>query len=744
MRRLIFGTCLTVFAVSIAIATFDMRNVSGQAVRTQDLQTATANLGQLQALTARMLDVNKQFQNTKNLWIRGALSEQLRVMAIERKDLLTALMRDNPALVLQVALPDHILASLHPSLRGYFEQSVDLDGELEVMYQENDSESRLLHFLVVGDARFPLHFSGHAPGGLLTGDRVHVRGVRVGDEIALDGVSDASDSSAASATGLQVMQSTTYVAPNTFGQQKVLVLLVNFQDNTTQPWTIDQVRNTVFTSVNSYYLEASYQQTWLTGDVFGWFTLPIASTCTESTIGTYAKQAAAAAGINTANYNHVVYAYPTVSCGWTGSSTLGGTPSQSWINGSMIVRTVGHELGHGMGLYHSSAWDCGSQVVGSTCSSVEYGDVADIMGQPGITGHFNAYQKERLGWLGYGSSPPLTTVTSSGTYWLDPYESAGTNAKALKILKSTDPTTGKSTWYYVEFRRPAGFDGFISGNSNVMNGVMIHMGTDSAGYNYLLDLTPDTSSWSDAALDSGRSYNDPGSNVTISTVSVSNSGASVSVAFGPQPCMAANPSLTMSPASVWVSGGAVVNYQLTVTNNDTGCSASNFSVRATVPAGWSATLDNPLVTINPGSSATVNLSVASPVSALDGYYTIAANAANNANSYQSSASVTCSIMSGLGVSVGSDQSSYTRSQTATLTSNVTAAGSPVSGAAVNFTITKTNGTKVSATATTDTTGTAVYKYRFNKQKDPVGTYQVAAGANMNGVVGSGATSFVVK
>jgi len=94
--------------------------------------------------------------------------------------------------------------------------------------------------------------------------------------------------------------------------------------------------------------------------------------------------------------------------------------------------------------------------------------------------------------------------------------------------------------------------------------------------------------------------------------------------------------------------------------------------------------------------------------------------------------------------VCSSDLSYTRSQSATLTTKVTAGGSAVSGAAVNFTITKANGTKVSATATTDIMGTAVYKYRFNKQKDPVGTYQVAAGASMNGVVGSGATSFVVK
>jgi hypothetical protein len=101
-------------------------------------------------------------------------------------------------------------------------------------------------------------------------------------------------------------------------------------------------------------------------------------------------------------------------------------------------------------------------------------------------------------------------------------------------------------------------------------------------------------------------------------------------------------------------------------------------------------------------------------------------------------------MSGLGVSVTSDRQSYTRNQTATVTGVVSAGGSLVSGANVSFTMTKPNGAKVTGSATTGANGSAVFKYRFNKQKDPVGTYQVAAGANMNGVIGTGVVSFSVQ
>jgi hypothetical protein len=96
--------------------------------------------------------------------------------------------------------------------------------------------------------------------------------------------------------------------------------------------------------------------------------------------------------------------------------------------------------------------------------------------------HFNAFQKERLGWLNAGASPPITTVLTDGTYPLEPYEITGSGPKALKILKSIDPSTGKRTWYYVETRQPIGFDDFLDANANnIVEGVLIHTGTEGNG-----------------------------------------------------------------------------------------------------------------------------------------------------------------------------------------------------------------------------------------------------------------------
>ncbi|HEY3037528.1 MAG TPA: NEW3 domain-containing protein [Pyrinomonadaceae bacterium] len=705
------------------------------------VQAQNPALQQLHQLTTEILTISRQLQ-TASVADRWALMSVLRVKSSARQELLTAMMKDNPAQVAEVALPDQILAILPESVRFYFEQEVSLEGELEVMYQENEVESDLLYFLKIDDKRYELHFGGNVGPNLQSGTRVRVRGLRVGDAIAING------NSYGDSTNLQAMQSATAVVPNTFGEQKVLVLLVNFQDKQTQPWTTTQARDVMFTSVNDFYQESSYQQTWLTGDVFGWYTLPISSTtCDQNAIATYAKQAAIAAGVNLSAYNRYVYAYPSLSCGWIGWGTYGGNPSEAWINGVFTLKNVGHELGHNFGIYHARALDCGADVVGSNCSYIEYGDTLDIMGSTSVTAHSHAAQKERLGWLNYGVSPAITTVQTNDTYWIDPYETMGSNPKALKILKSTDPTTGKKTWYYVELRRPIGFDSFISGNSSVLNGVIIHTGTEAYSFDeYLLDMTPATSSFTDSALDVGRSYNDPSTNVTITPISVSDSGANVAVSFGPQPCIAANPSLILSPSvTQWVAAGSKVSYQVSVTNNDSGCSSANFYLQASLPAGWSATFDNPTLILLPGASGSVNMTITSPATAADGFYNIGVTAWNSAaTGYSASCSVMWSITSGLDVSVDSDRESYARNQIATVTAVVSGGGSPASGANVSFTMTKPNGTKVIGSATTGTNGSAVFKYRFNKQKDPVGIYQVAASANMNGVIGTGVTSFNVQ
>jgi hypothetical protein len=259
------------------------------------------------------------------------------------------------------------------------------------------------------------------------------------------------------------------------------------------------------------------------------------------------------------------------------------------------------------------------------------------------SGHFNAFQKERLAWLNSGISPPIQAVTASGTYTMGTYETSGTEPKALKVLKSTDPTTGLRTWYYIEARQAAGFDGFLDGNANVLNGVIIHTGSEASGdSSNILDLTPgsgvlNVQDWSDPALIAGQTFTDANAGITVKTewATATSAGVTVTVA-GPTPGSGSTPTVTVS----------------------------------------------------------------------------------------------------------TDRTSYARGQTVSMTATALAGGVPIAKKSITFSITKANGSIMTASATTGTNGTAVYKLRLRKQ-DPVGTYKVSAGIT-GGTTASNVANFAVQ
>ena len=664
------------------------------------------------------------------------LSGDLLSVAAWRHQLLSAIIQDDPGAVLRAAMPAKLRASLPHAVQAYVEEEMDVEGELEVLHEDRDDDSRYLYSVKVKEERFSLHFAAHPPT-LETGTWVRVRGIRIERALALE-------------SGTTSVESLSLVLSNSFGEQRTVVILVNFQDKPTEePYTRDHARDVVFGTANQFYAEASYEQTSLAGDVFGWLTIPMNSTvCDGWALADHAKSAATAAGVDLSAYTRYVFAFPQNACGWWGTGTVGGNPSQAWINGTLVFQVVGHEVGHNFGLFHSRSIDCGSTTLGSNCTTDEYGDPLDVMGYS--TGHYNAFQKERLGWLNHGASPPIMTVQADGTYWLDPYESMGGNPKALKILKSTDPTTGMKTWYYVEFRQAIGFDSFLSGNSNVLNGVVIHTGSESsANSSDLLDMTPATASMSDPALAVGQSFTDPNADVTIATTWTSSTSASVSVTFGTPTCAPASPTVTLSPSqSQSVQAGTPVSYTVSVTNNDnTACAASNFALQASAPTGWSAVFASSTLALGPGATGSTTLQVTSSTSASGGSYSIGVTARNSANaSYAASGSVSylVAVAAPLTVTVSTDKLSYTRGQSVYIIAVVKDNGSPVNRARVTFRVTKPNGTVITKTITTRTSGAAVYRLRLASQ-DPLGVYQVRADASLNNArFGGGVTSFTVQ
>lgn len=360
--------------------------------------------------------------------------------------------------------------------------------------------------------------------------------------------------------------------------------------------------------------------------------------CDYSTLASQAKSAAAAAGVNLSAYARYVYAFPGNACTRWGLGTIGGNPSQAWINGTPFsVKVIGHEMGHNLGLYHSRALECGTTTLGTNCSILEYGNA--------------------------------------------------------------------------------------------------------------LDMTPTTASWSDPALDVGQTFSDPNTGVTIAPTWTSATGATMGVTFGPMACVRANPAITLSPSqSQWVQSGTIVTYTVSVTNKDNGgCAASNITLQVAAPSGWTAAFAASALTVNPGAMASTTLQVTSPTFATSGFYTIGVTATNGgAPTYLVSTLATYAIVSSLNVAVSTDKASYARNQTVTITAVVSANGSAVANAGVTVTITKPGGAKVAGSSVSGANGSVVFKYRIGR-RDPVGTYQISASANLNNAItGSSSASFRVQ
>lgn len=698
-------------AVSPALA-HSPSSSTGQAVA----QAARA-LGQ--KLTTDLVRLNTQYQLAASE-SKPKLAQGLLNAAIAREQKLLDLMDLDPGEVLRLAVPGRVRAGLPTSVQAYIEQDVDIDGTFEVLHADNATGGgEYVYHLRTTAGRFSLHFAGDAPD-LPTGTRVRAHGVRVQNAVALEGES--------------AIVPVTSVPTSTFGEQRVLVIPVYFTDKAQAVYNYADIMS----KVDAYYRNNTYGRTWMTSTITPPLLIGMSYTvCDYWKVATLARSAAQAAGYDLTKYNRHVLAHPKTACTWSGLGTVGGNPSTAWLNGIFPQSTVGHELGHNVGAYHSHSLAC----TGSTCSASEYGDGYDIMGTSSSLGHFNAFQKERLGWLNYPpqSTPPVLTVYGSGQYTIDAYELVGTAPKALKILKSTDPATGKKTWYYVEARS--------SGT------VLLHSGSESsANTSYLWDLLQDTSSI-DWVLNAGQSYTDPAAATTIAAVSAGATGATVKVTIGSLPCVRDYPAQAVTPAvTQWISAGAVTTYTTTVTNQDTSaCSGSTFAVGTTVPAGWAAVVSPTSLTLAPGASGSATITVYSAPTAPPGLYTYPVTATNGAASaYTESTSVTTMVVGSLTVALLFDKNPpvYRNNQWAMLTTFVGAAdasGKVVGAAGVSVTLTIKNPAGATSTVTgiTDAAGKLVYSYRV-KAKDPAGTWQVTAGATKSGVSGTASGFFTVQ
>jgi hypothetical protein len=403
-------------------------------------------------------------------------------------------------------------------------------------------------------------------------------------------------------------------------ERKVAVILFNFAENKSQPYTAEQVRARFFgnaDSANGFYREDSNGAVGLAGDVFGWYTLSASSyNCDWPKPDAWGDQAIAAAeadGHPMAGYDNVVFVMPqTPSCRWAGLGYMPGT--RTWVNGTLDTGAFAHELGHNFGLDHAGTLACkdagGAPVAMSgTCTKDEYGDPFDVMGDAfAATRDGNTYGRQNHAWhllrLGFRDAGSLINGAATGDYTFGATEAAS-GPRGLRI--PTGDADGSA--YVLELRQPEGLFDTFAATDPVVQGVSVRLVPfRQGGMPHLVDATPQTPTFADAALPVGATFSDTARRLNVTTTAVGDGAATVHVEFTPvgSPTVAG---IAPSKGATGVAPGANVSVTFSEAM-DRAASEAAFALRtgggAPVAGTFSWNAASTVMTFDPSASLPVD------------------------------------------------------------------------------------------------------------------------------------------
>jgi chitodextrinase len=460
---------------------------------------------------------------------------------------------------------------------------VQLEGTLELIHGENfDTGAPTYDYRLRTDSgTVRLTFDGDAPDGFVNGARVRVHGRRSGTATL------AADGGTSSGTVLAS-------APGWSGARRVAVVLINFSNNTTKPFSRSYVNGIVFANANSvraYFAEESAGTVQLSGTVFDWMKIPMSNTtCDFGGWEKAAKAGLAARGVDLTTYTNFMYVFPqSNACAWRGLGYLPG--ASTWLNGTPSLRTTAHELAHNFGVHHASSLRCTANGVrvalSSNCTRSEYGDPFTTMGAAS-TRHNDTLARVQMGGL---PASATKTITASGTYTLaKSFATSGTRVIGIP--------RGDGSWFYLDYRRPYGtyFDNF-STTSGAVTGVAIRLakGWTTITQSSLIDTVPSTTTFSDAPLKSGRTFKDSLKGISITVTSLTSTTATIAIKLPADTVAPTTPgsfhataTTTTSVSLAWsasTDNRAVASYRIT----------RNGTTVATVPATSTAWINQSLV-----------------------------------------------------------------------------------------------------------------------------------------------------
>jgi M6 family metalloprotease-like protein len=382
-------------------------------------------------------------------------------------------------------------------------------------------------------------------GGLLALDRQHI--TIQGDWAGA--LSDQGGPEPFRVTSVAPLAEADVAAAAVIGSQKWISILCKFQGNTDEPKDLTYFQNMYMNSypgLDHYWRQQSYNLINILGSTAtGWYTLPHPHDYYISAGWFNLDQAAkdctgvADASVNFAGFSGINMMFNDLLDGyaWGGGSylTLDGV-SKVWHMtweppwGYSNVAVLGHEMGHGFGLPHSSGnygqtydneWDVMSDTWTGCYNRGGPDPVYGCMGQ-----HTISYHKDKLGWIPASQKLTVSAGTAKTVLLEQLALPQTTNLKMVKL-----PIGGSSGHFYtLEARRLTGYDSQLPGQAVIIHEVLT---SRSAAPAHVIDVDNNGVTGDGGAMwTTGEIFRDKTNKIAVAVLARTATGFRVHVASG--------------------------------------------------------------------------------------------------------------------------------------------------------------------------------------------------------------------
>ena len=290
-----------------------------------------------------------------------------------------------------------------------------------------------------------------------------------------------------------------------------------------------------------------------------------AGSCDIQAMANAARDMLDAKGLDATTDNLMMTFTPdTKECGFAGLGEVGGTTTWTYA-GNGYSGVWAHELGHNLGFPHANSCNAGVTLTYMvTCTDVEYGNNADVMGSSTLSSFFSPTFLVDAGFLPAANMNVWAGATT--TYTIQRADRTELGVTAVKI-PATDAAAGDNTFWLQYNPQRIGAVGPSATPTN--GGIAITMEpSESFASNviaadgvvglanstaYICDLTPSTGdltvrdTTTDPRLAVGRSWTDPRDRFTVTLVSADGTAAVVRVEPVAAPSVWAYSTVTATP-----------------------------------------------------------------------------------------------------------------------------------------------------------------------------------------------------